>query len=60
MERIEAPDLHPESILEADDLENTADLLGEDIPSSSDYLSTRQKDGRVLGRMLCSKKHGSG
>ena len=46
---LEAPDLHPESMLEADDLEDAADLYGEDMPAPSEYLSARQKDGRPLG-----------
>lgn len=46
---LEVPDLHPESILEVEDLDGAADLLGEDMPSPSDYLSSRQKDGKPLG-----------
>ena len=46
---LEAPDLHPESILEADELEVAVDLYGEDMPEPSVYLSARQKDGRPLG-----------
>lgn len=44
-----APDLHPESMLEADDLDDAADLYGEDMPTPSDYLSARQRDGKPLG-----------
>ena len=46
---LEVPELHPESILEADDLEVSSDLYGEDMPAPSDYLSARQKDGKPLG-----------
>ena len=46
---LEVPDLHPESILEVEDLVGAADLFGEDMPSPSDYLSSRQKDGKPLG-----------
>ena len=46
---LEVPDLHPESLLEADELEDAADLNGEDMPEPSEYLSSRQKDGRPLG-----------
>lgn len=46
---LEVPDLHPESILEAEDLEATSELEGEHMPAPSDYLSTRQKDGKPLG-----------
>lgn len=46
---LEVPDLLPESILEADDLKVDTDLYGEDMPTPSDYLSARQKDGKPLG-----------
>lgn len=46
---LEVPDLHLESILEVEDLDGAADLFGEDMPSPSDYLSSRQKDGKPLG-----------
>ena len=46
---LEVPEFYPESILEADDLDNAADLYGEDMPAPSDYLKARQKDGRPLG-----------
>lgn len=46
---LELPDLHPESILEAEDLDSAAELNGEDMPPPSDYLSSRQKDGKPLG-----------
>ena len=46
---LEVRELHPESMLEADDLDDAADLYGEDMPAPSDYLSTRQKDGKPLG-----------
>jgi len=44
-----APELHPEWMLEADDLDDAADLYGEDMPTPSDYLSARQRDGKPLG-----------
>lgn len=44
-----ASELHPESMLEADDLDDAADLYGEDMPTPSDYLSARQRDGKPLG-----------
>ena len=46
---LEAPELQPESMLEAEELEDAADLYGEDMPAPSDYLSARQKDGKPLG-----------
>jgi hypothetical protein len=46
---LEVPELNPESILEAEDLDGAAELNGEDMPSPSDYLSARQKDGKPLG-----------
>lgn len=46
---LEVPDIHPESMLEAEDLDGAADLYGEDMPTPSDYLSSRQKDGKPLG-----------
>jgi hypothetical protein len=46
---LDAPDLQPESMLEAGDLDGAADLYGEDLPAPSDYLSSRQKDGKTLG-----------
>jgi hypothetical protein len=39
----------PETLLEADDLSDTADLDGTDMPPPSEYLSARQKDGKPLG-----------
>ncbi len=35
--------------LEGADLDDAADLVGEDMPSPSEYLSARQKDGKPLG-----------
>lgn len=49
---LEVPDLQPESILEVEDLDGAADLFGEDMPSPSDYLSSKQKDGKPLGADL--------
>ncbi|HZK10300.1 MAG TPA: P27 family phage terminase small subunit [Clostridia bacterium] len=46
---LEVPDFQPESILEAEDLEVDADFDGEEMPSPSDYLSSKQKDGKTLG-----------
>jgi hypothetical protein len=46
---LKASELHAESMLEASQLDGAADLYGEDIPSPSDYLSARQKDGKPLG-----------
>lgn len=46
---LEVPDLHPESILKAVDLDGGVDLNGVDMPGPSDYLSTKQKDGKPLG-----------
>ncbi len=45
---LEIPDLQPESLLDIEDLDDAADLDGEDMPSPSDYLSSRQKDGKPL------------
>lgn len=46
---LEVPDLPPESILDAEDLEVSSELYGEDMPAPGDYLSAKQKDGRPLG-----------
>jgi len=46
---LEAPEFKPESMLEASELDDTADLYGEDMPTPSEYLSARQKDGKPLG-----------
>ena len=46
---LEVLELHPESIMDVKDLDGAADLFGEDMPSPSDYLSSRQKDGKPLG-----------
>ena len=35
--------------LEGADLDDAADLVGEEMPSPSEYLSARQKDGKPLG-----------
>jgi len=45
---LEVPDLHSE-VLEAQDLRVDDDLVGENIPEPSEYLSSKQKDGRPLG-----------
>ena len=37
------------TVLEGADLDDAADLVGEDMPSPSEYLSARQKDGKPLG-----------
>jgi len=46
---LEAPKLHPVSLLEAGELGGAADLFGEDIPSPSNYLIARQRDRKPLG-----------
>ncbi|MBS3937607.1 MAG: terminase [Peptococcaceae bacterium] len=46
---LEVPDLQPEPMLEAGDLDGASDLYGEEMPTPSDYLSARQKDGKTLG-----------
>jgi hypothetical protein len=46
---LEVPELNPESIINIDDPEGVSELLGEDMPAPSDYLSARQKDGKALG-----------
>ena len=45
---LEVPDLHSE-ILEAHELNVNDDLVGEDIPEPSEYLSSKQRDGKPLG-----------
>ena len=35
--------------LETDALDGAADLLGQDMPNPSEYLSARQRDGKPLG-----------
>lgn len=52
---LEVPELRPE-ILEADDLEVDADLVGEEIPEPSEYLSSKQKDGKPLGADVLFKE----
>jgi hypothetical protein len=37
------------TVLEGADLDDAADLVGEEMPSPSEYLSARQKDGKPLG-----------
>ena len=46
---LEVPELHPDTMLEADELDDAADLYGADMPAPSDYLCARQKDGKPLG-----------
>jgi hypothetical protein len=46
---LEAPDLQPETELSAEDLGGVTELSGADIPEPSEYLRTRQKDGKPLG-----------
>ena len=46
------PAFVPETPLEADALEGAADLTGSDMPPPSEYLSSRQKDGKPLGADL--------
>lgn len=46
---LQLPDLQPESLLVAEDLDGATDLYGEDMPAPSDFLSARQKDGKPLG-----------
>ncbi len=46
---LEAPELPYDDPLEVDALPGAADLYGEDMPSPSEYLSTRQRDGKPLG-----------
>ena len=53
---LEAPELHPESMLEAGELGDAADLYGEDMPAPSDYLSARQRDGKTLGADILFKE----
>ena len=46
---LEAPDLQPDTELSADLLSGAADLAGADMPEPSEFLRTRQKDGKPLG-----------
>lgn len=43
------PDLEITELDVSNDLTDTADLIGEDIPPPSEYLSAKQKDGKSLG-----------
>ncbi len=43
------PPILEANIFEAPDLENASDLYGEEMPSPSEYLSTKQRDGKPLG-----------
>lgn len=45
---LDIPDLKSELLI-AQDLSVDAELQGEDMPSPSEYLSAKQKDGRTLG-----------
>ncbi len=47
--RLELPNFPIEENFDLEDLEDPADLFGEDIPEPSAYLSTMQKDGSPLG-----------
>ncbi len=49
---LDLPEFPPESELEIDDLEEGEEMIGEDIPPPSDYLSSLQKDGKPLGADL--------
>jgi len=49
---LEVPNLEPETILEARDLDGAENLDGEDMPNPSDYLSAKQRDGKPLGADL--------
>ena len=46
---LEVPDLNPGALLEASEFDDAADLYGEDMPEPSEYLRSRQKDGKPLG-----------
>lgn len=45
---LDVPDFEPESRLQIDEPASGAEMPGEDMPSPSDYLSARQKDGSEL------------
>jgi hypothetical protein len=46
---LEPYNFDPEALLTPDEPDDVPDLFGEDMPEPSDYLSTRQKDGKPLG-----------
>lgn len=46
---LEAPDLKPVTELSAEELGGVTSLSGADMPEPSEYLRTRQKDGKPLG-----------
>ena len=46
---LELPEFPPETELEIDELDGVSDMLGEDIPPPSEYLSSLQRDGKPLG-----------
>ena len=46
---LEAPDLQPDTELSAEELGDVTELSGADIPEPSEYLRSRQKDGKPLG-----------
>ena len=46
---LETYDFDPEALFAPDEPEDVSDLFGEEMPSPSDYLSARQKDGKPLG-----------
>ena len=49
---LEAAELPPVAVLDVGELGDAADVLGEDMPAPSDYLSARQRDGKPLGADL--------
>lgn len=49
---LEVPNLQPETMLEGEALGGAATLYGEDTPAPSDYLSSKQRDGKPLGADL--------
>ena len=49
---LEAAELPPAALPDVGELGDAADVFGEDMPAPSDYLSARQRDGKVLGADL--------
>ncbi len=46
---LETYDFDPEALFAPDEPDDVSELFGEEMPSPSDYLSARQKDGKPLG-----------
>lgn len=46
---LDAPEFQPDTELSAEELGGVTELSGADLPEPSEYLRSRQKDGKPLG-----------